>query len=101
MTYFKGQKENLPAMEDLGDLSQSSETASECGKLASPNYEAILKLIEGLSLECKGKSAVDRSAGALHTSARHPGALMRLGVAMPETCYTFKEKENQSYTISH
>lgn len=72
MTYFKGQKENLPTMEDLGDLTQSSETASECGKFPSPNYEAILKLIEHLSLECKGKSAVDRSAGARNTVCTAP-----------------------------
>lgn len=68
MTYFKGETESLPAMEDVGDLTQSSETASEYGRPPCPNYEAILKLIERLSLECKGNSTVGRSAAALHTA---------------------------------
>ena len=68
MTYFKGQKETLPAMGDCGDLTQSSEVASDCGKPPCPNYEALLKLIERLSLECKGRSPVGRSAAAPHTA---------------------------------
>ncbi|XP_032752876.1 ankyrin repeat domain-containing protein 26-like [Rattus rattus] len=57
-------------MEDLGDLSQSSETASECGKLASPNYEAILKLIEGLSLECKDSGSLLKIQNAVYSYKR-------------------------------
>lgn len=67
MTYFKDQKENPPAMEEeFDDLTQSSETASASSRFPSPNYEDLLKLIEHLSLECKGKSALSAAAAAVH-----------------------------------
>lgn len=70
MIYFKGQKENPPAMEDFDDLTQSSETASEYGRFSCPNYEAVLKLIEHLNLECKGKPTAPRRAAAVHIPSR-------------------------------
>ncbi|XP_038959548.1 ankyrin repeat domain-containing protein 26-like isoform X2 [Rattus norvegicus] len=57
-------------MEDLGDLTQSSETASECGKFPSPNYEAILKLIERLSLECKDSGSLLKIQNAVYSYKR-------------------------------
>lgn len=81
MTYFKGQKENPPAMEDFDDLTQSSETSSEYGKFPCSNYEATLKLIEHLSLECKGKPNMCRRATAVyiaqHCTPEHCCILMR------------------------
>lgn len=69
MTYFKDQKENPPAMEEeFDDLTQSSETASASSRFPSPNYEDLLKLIEHLSLECKGRSAVSRAATTAHSA---------------------------------
>lgn len=59
--------ENPAAMEDFDDLTQSSEISS-FGKFPCPNYEAVLKLIEHLSLECKGKPTVCRRAVAVHTA---------------------------------
>lgn len=47
-------KKQAHAMEDLNNLSQSSETASKDFELADPNYEKILLLIEQHKTSCKG-----------------------------------------------
>ncbi|XP_031232477.1 ankyrin repeat domain-containing protein 26-like [Mastomys coucha] len=70
MTHFKGQKENLPAMEDFDELTQSSETASDYGRSPCLNYEAILKLIERLSLECKDSGSLLKIQNAIHSYQR-------------------------------
>uniref|UniRef100_A0A8C6N3G3 DUF3496 domain-containing protein n=1 Tax=Mus spicilegus TaxID=10103 RepID=A0A8C6N3G3_MUSSI len=57
-------------MEDVGDLTQSSETASEYGRPPCPNYEAILKLIERLSLECKDSGSLLKIQNAIHSYKR-------------------------------
>ncbi|XP_057613286.1 ankyrin repeat domain-containing protein 26-like [Chionomys nivalis] len=64
------QKENPPAMEDSDDLAQSSETASEYGRYSCPNYEAILKLIEHLSLECKDSGSLLKIQDTVHSYRR-------------------------------
>lgn len=65
-------------MEDFDDLTQSSETASEFSRFSCPDYEAILKLTEHLSLECKGKP-IPPEEQRLHTFAHPaPRALMCL-----------------------
>ncbi|NP_001411419.1 coiled-coil domain containing 144B isoform 1 [Mus musculus] len=57
-------------MEDVGDLTQSSETASEYGRPPCPNYEAILRLIERLSLECKDSGSLLKIQNAIHSYKR-------------------------------
>ncbi|GAB1287466.1 Coiled-coil domain-containing 144B [Apodemus speciosus] len=65
-----GQKETLPAMGDFGDLTQSSEAASDYGKSPCPNYEAILKLTERLSQECKDSGSLLKIQNAIHSYKR-------------------------------
>ncbi|CAH6789192.1 Ccdc144b [Phodopus roborovskii] len=57
-------------MEDFDDLTQSSETSSEYGKFPCPNYEAILKLIEHLSLECKDSESLLKIQDTIHSYKR-------------------------------
>ncbi|XP_060234611.1 ankyrin repeat domain-containing protein 26-like [Meriones unguiculatus] len=57
-------------MEDFIDLTQSSETASEHGRSPCPNYEAVLKLIERLSLECKDSNSLLKIQDAVHSYKR-------------------------------
>ncbi|XP_052036933.1 ankyrin repeat domain-containing protein 26-like [Apodemus sylvaticus] len=57
-------------MGDCGDLTQSSEVASDCGKPPCPNYEALLKLIERLSLECKDSGSLLKIQNAIHSYKR-------------------------------
>ncbi|XP_013202895.1 ankyrin repeat domain-containing protein 26-like [Microtus ochrogaster] len=57
-------------MEDFDDLTQSSETASEYGRFSCPNYEAVLKLIEHLSLECKDSGSLLKIQDAVHSHRR-------------------------------
>nr|XP_034355809.1 ankyrin repeat domain-containing protein 26-like [Arvicanthis niloticus] len=57
-------------MEDFDDLTQSSETASDYGRSSCPNYEAILKLIKRLSLECKDSVSLLKIQNAIHSYKR-------------------------------
>nr|XP_048285853.1 ankyrin repeat domain-containing protein 26-like [Myodes glareolus] len=57
-------------MEDFDDLTQSSETASEYGRFSCPNYEAILKLIEHLNLECKDSGSLLKIQDTVHSYKR-------------------------------
>ncbi|XP_040610434.1 ankyrin repeat domain-containing protein 26-like [Mesocricetus auratus] len=57
-------------MEDFDDLTQSSETSSEYGKFPCSNYEATLKLIEHLSLECKDPGSLLKIRDTIHSYKR-------------------------------
>ncbi|XP_055482194.1 ankyrin repeat domain-containing protein 26-like [Psammomys obesus] len=57
-------------MEDFNDLTQSSETASEHGRSPCPNYEAVLKLIDRLSLGCKDSNSLLKIQDAVHSYKR-------------------------------
>ncbi|XP_051013710.1 ankyrin repeat domain-containing protein 26-like [Acomys russatus] len=57
-------------MEGFDDLTESSETASEYGSSPCPNYEAVLKLIEHLSLECKDSSSLLKIQDTVHSYKR-------------------------------
>ncbi|XP_035317449.1 ankyrin repeat domain-containing protein 26-like isoform X1 [Cricetulus griseus] len=56
-------------MEDFDDLTQSSEISS-FGKFPCPNYEAVLKLIEHLSLECKDSDSLLKIQDTIHSYKR-------------------------------
>ena len=49
-------KEQINSVNDLNDLTQSSETASEDGELL--HYENSMLLIEQLDTRCTGRTAV-------------------------------------------
>ncbi|KAL1777643.1 hypothetical protein HispidOSU_005498 [Sigmodon hispidus] len=57
-------------MEDFDDLTQSSEATSEYGRCPCPNYEAILRLIEHLSLECKDSGSLLKIQDTIHSYKR-------------------------------
>ena len=51
-------KEQINSVDDLDDLTQSSETASEGCELLYSNYKNSMLLIEQLGMECKGRTIV-------------------------------------------
>ncbi|XP_047409679.1 ankyrin repeat domain-containing protein 26-like isoform X2 [Sciurus carolinensis] len=57
-------------MEDLNNLSQSSETASKDFELADPNYEKILLLIEQHKTSCKDSVSLSEIKDAIISSQR-------------------------------
>ncbi|XP_076690340.1 ankyrin repeat domain-containing protein 30A [Callospermophilus lateralis] len=68
------EKEKAPqkinAMDDLDDLTQSSETASEDYELLYPSYENMLLLIEQLRMECKDSVSLLKLWDAVHSYKR-------------------------------
>uniref|UniRef100_I3N9N1 Uncharacterized protein n=1 Tax=Ictidomys tridecemlineatus TaxID=43179 RepID=I3N9N1_ICTTR len=62
--------QKINAMDDLDDLTQSSETASEDYELLYPSYENMLLLIEQLRMECKDSVSLLKLWDAVHSYKR-------------------------------
>ncbi|XP_023577013.1 ankyrin repeat domain-containing protein 26 isoform X1 [Octodon degus] len=60
-------EKKISAVDDLDDLSQSSETPSEANELPYPKYENILLLFEQLRMECKDSISVLKIWDAIHS----------------------------------
>ncbi|XP_029417814.1 ankyrin repeat domain-containing protein 26, partial [Nannospalax galili] len=60
----------ISVMDDLDDLTQSSETSSEGCELPYPNYESILLQIEHLRMECKDTVCLLKIRDAIHSYKR-------------------------------